>query len=155
MQLVIPSATHLRELMGWFSDELSTSVWGGPSFRYPFTEETFKQYARWDELATYTLIEESGAMIAFGQIYIRAGRAHLARLAVAPSRRGQGIGERLITALIAKGARLFPACSENSLYVMRANERAVRCYKKMGFIEAPPPAEDTLPADQLFMKRRI
>ena len=59
----------------------------------------------------------------------------------------------LIDKMIEQGRELFPR-ADNSLYVMRTNERALRCYLRAGFEEAPIPAGETVYPDQMFMVRR-
>jgi len=154
MRLIIPTTHHLREFRTWFPDEPSLRVWGGPIFRYPFTEQTFLKDIHWGEMATYALVDDEATMVAFGQLYVRDDRTHLARLAVTPSRRGVGHGLTLVKALIDKGRELFPY-TENSLYVMQTNEQALRCYRKAGFVEVPISVEERQYPDQLFMVRRL
>lgn len=144
---------HIHELMAWFPDEPSIRVWGGPVFRYPFTEESFLHDVHWERMATFVLADERNAMVGFGQLYNKVGRAHLARLVVSPSQRGKGNGSALVRLLIDKGCELFPY-TENSLYVMRTNERAMRCYLKFGFEEVPMPHGERVHPDQVFMVRK-
>jgi hypothetical protein len=61
-----------EKLMTWFPDAASVDLWGGPNFRYPFTDA-------------------SGQLAAFGQSYERTGRGHLARLISNPKMRRQGV----------------------------------------------------------------
>ncbi len=77
--------SQLPELMTWFrnADELRT--WGGPDFRFPFTEATFREDAKLSSLATWSLVTDEGALAAFGQCYERVGRCHFGRVAVSPT----------------------------------------------------------------------
>jgi len=153
-ELIVASIEHVRELMTWFSDEPAVRVWGGPAFHYPFTEASFLDGLRWGQMPTYALMENKVILTGFGQLYFKAGRAHLARIAVAPSRRGRGHGHVLVERLIEKGQELFQ-CKEQSLYVMRANDRALRCYLKAGFVQAPVPPGEREYADRIFMVRKV
>jgi ribosomal protein S18 acetylase RimI-like enzyme len=153
MQPILATRAHIRALMSWFPDERSVRVWGGPFFRFPFDEDTFLQDLHWGRMATHVLVDADGTLLAFGQWYEKEGRIHLARLAVSPTHRGTGIGRVLIERLTEQGREVFPG-ADNSLYVIRTNERAVRCYRGLGFEEALPPATDKLPPDQMFMVRR-
>jgi len=72
----------------------------------------------------------------FGQYYERRGRCHLARLAVAPSCRGRRVGEDLILELARTGCAALGA-DGCSLFVLPGNERALRLYRRMGFVEEP------------------
>jgi len=141
-RLVPAAESHLVELMTWFADRESTALWGGPHFRHPFTDATFREDAYWGKMPALALVGAEGALLAFGQFYLRAGRCQLARLAVSPARRRQGLGARLVRELTAEGCRrLFVA--ECSLFVAETNEPATRLYRKLGFVETPLPDGET------------
>lgn len=131
-------STDLRELMSWFQDGSSCRTWGGPEFRYPFTEETFREDAKVQELASWSMVDGDGALCAFGQYYPRLGRCHLGRLAVAPALRGRGIGRALVTELAQRGLAELGA-DACSLFVLPGNERAARLYSRLGFVGRPYP----------------
>lgn len=78
LYLVPSTVEHIRELMTWLADEPSVRIWGGPLFRFPFTEETFLEDVHWGKMATYALVDPEGVLIAFGQWYEKTGRVHLA-----------------------------------------------------------------------------
>jgi hypothetical protein len=58
--------------MSWFPDRVSCQVWGGPEFRFPFIETTFRIDAKLANLATRMLVQ-GGRLVAFGQYYLRVG----------------------------------------------------------------------------------
>lgn len=130
--------TRVPELMGWFQDRESCQVWGGPEFRFPFTEATFRVDAKLASLQTRMLVLDHGRLAAFGQYYLRVGRCHLGRLAVAPSCRGGGLGTQLVRELCAEGRAAFNAGS-CSLFVMPTNTRARQLYERLGFAPVPYP----------------
>ena len=99
-------------------------------------------------MASFSLREPGGRLAAFGQVYDRDGRINLARLIVAPTMRGQGVGRRLVGLLMVAGARLLPL-DEYSLFVYRDNEPALSCYRAMGFEVTDCPVEGPL-ADECF-----
>ena len=101
-------------LMKWFPDADATRIWGGPDFRHPFNRHSFVEDIHWGRMATFSLHSPSAELAAFGQIYERLNRINLARLAVNPTMRGQGIGRRLIEMLMTLVRRCFPAL--NSRY---------------------------------------
>jgi ribosomal protein S18 acetylase RimI-like enzyme len=142
----------LAALMTWFGDEQATSEWGGPDFRYPFNEASFREDVRAETLDSFVFRSADAGLLGFGQIYEKLGRGHLARLAVAPEHRGRGIGSDLVKGLCDKAAEVFD-CSEHSLFVMRANQIALRCYKRIGFAEAPYPENDGMQNRVMFMVR--
>ena len=127
-------------LMQWFPQYEDVNIWGGPSFRFPFSRESFFEDINWGRVASFGLFDAADAMGGFGQLYDRDERIHLARLVVDPKRRGLGLGRRLIEALMAAGRELYPR-NEYSLFVYRANEPACRCYRALGFEIADYPPD--------------
>lgn len=134
---------ELRELMSWFPDGPACRTWGGPEFRYPFTEDTFREDARVQELASWSMVDGDGTLCAFGQYYARLGRCHLGRLAVAPALRGRGIGSTLVREMARRGLAELRADS-CSLFVLPGNERAARLYGRLGFVARPYPEPSPL-----------
>jgi len=133
------SDADIAELMGWFPDPQSVDIWGGPKFRFPFTRETFCEDCHLDAvLQSFSLRDPDGRMAAFGQLYNRQGRGHLARLISNPGMRREGAGKRLIASLM-RVAREEYGFQEYSLFVYRHNEPAYRCYLDLGFtVQAYP-----------------
>lgn len=118
--------------MTWFPSEDAVRTWGGPRFAFPFTCESFFDEIRWGRTESFSLHDSAGQLVAFGQLYLRADRIHLARLAVRPGLRGKGVGKRLIRLLLAEGRRLY-GNRDYSLFVMRDNRGARHCYTSLGF----------------------
>ncbi len=139
--LDVATETNLAHIMSWFPDADSLALWGGPAFRFPFTQKSFFADCCWPSMASYVLRNDQEQTLAFGQLYERLDRVHLARLAVGPDFRGQGIGKRLIAALCEEGAKKLNR-DEFSLFVRKDNETAFRLYERLNFkcVEYP---EDT------------
>jgi ribosomal protein S18 acetylase RimI-like enzyme len=127
-------------LMQWFPTHDDVNIWGGPSFRYPFTRESFFEDIQWGRVASFGLFDTDGLLAGFGQLYDRDKRVHLARLVVDPQRRSLGLGRRLIEMLMAAGKKRYLR-DEYSLFVYRANEPAYRCYRALGFEMADYPPD--------------
>ena len=142
----------LRSLMTWFPDAESTRVWGGPAFRFPFTFESFIADARWPGMSSWCLKDDKG-MAGFGQFYDRYHRINLARIAVHPQRRGEGLGKQLLAQLMAEACKAMD-CAEFSLFVYRDNRAAIRCYTAMGFEIAEFPPDAPLRDVTWYMTRR-
>jgi ribosomal protein S18 acetylase RimI-like enzyme len=140
----------LPELMGWFTDPAACRLWGGPGFRFPFTRDSFRADARLDSLATFALATDATPLLGFGQYYLRNGRCHLARLAIAPAARGRGLGGTLVRELCRIGSAGL-GVDTYSLFVLQGNERAIRLYERLGFTPAPCPEPGPLPADCIYM----
>ena len=128
----------LPELMRWFPDRESCQVWGGPEFRFPFTEGGFREDTKLGSLPSWALIRDDGTLAGFGQCYLRIGRCHLGRLAVAPAFRRQGFGSTLVRELCRWGRAEF-GVESCSLFVMPSNAEARRLYVRLGFRQAPYP----------------
>ena len=150
MQLRTATKHDLVVMMAWFPDAHSCRIWGGPEFRFPFSEESFQEDSRFEVLPSYVCTGER-SLIGFGQYYLRAGRCHLSRLAVSPAQRGRGWGSRLLLALAELGSTALGA-EQCSLFVAADNSRAAQLYKRLGFEESPyPGAESPLRGSQYLV----
>lgn len=154
MRLSAAIESDIIHLMSWFPTERSVDTWGGPKFRYPFTPESFQEDVCWRELDSYCVVDVSGEMLAFGQVYERHGRINLARLVVAPDRRRQGIGKQLVGLLMEQGRKDNPR-QEYSLYVYRDNYPAKACYADLGFDETEYPQDDEMAETCIHMTRPV
>lgn len=133
---------QVPELMTWFTDARGLRTWGGPDFRFPFTAASFREDAKVDGIDSFALVAEGGSLAAFGQCYLRVGRCHFGRVAVAPGARGGGLGTRLLREMAREGHAKF-GDRELSLFVYRDNEAAHRLYRRLGFVEVEYPDRDT------------
>jgi len=140
LRLLPADEQHVRLMMRWFPDRESCQLWGGQAFRFPFTLESFLADSRIAQVPSYALVEAS-ELSGFGQYYLRGGRCHLARLAVAPACRGRGYGSWLIEQLMQRGRRELRV-AECSLYVNTGNARAIALYERLGFRRAAHPEEN-------------
>ncbi len=144
--------SDIVELMSWFPDAHSVDIWGGPEFRFPFTQDSFREDCRLDVMKSYTLRDPCNRMAAFGQLYNRNDRGHLARLVSNPGMRRQGAGKRLIELLMRAAEDEF-GFREYSLFVYRDNEPAYRCYLEMGFTVQNYPDDAKLQDKCFFLIR--
>ena len=152
-RLVPAVATDVDVLMRWFPTAAATARWGGPGFRYPFTRQTFLEDSRWSSMPPYVL-RRGNEMLGFGQFYERYGRINLARLAVDPGRRGEGLGGRLVRAMLDESRRHLDN-GEYSLFVYRDNEPALRCYRSAGFEIAEYPEGAPLADECYYLTRPV
>ncbi len=132
MNLCATTKQHIETMMGWVRDRESCSNWGGPKFRFPFTESSFIDDVCWERLPSYSLVGEDGSLVGFGQYYPREGRCHLARLIISPAYRNQGLGRLLVARLIETGCKDL-GVTECSLFVLKHNKVACACYRSVGF----------------------
>jgi ribosomal protein S18 acetylase RimI-like enzyme len=150
MQLVRSSETHIREIMTWFPDPHACAQWGGPEMRFPFTQDSFLEDIHWGKMPSYCAVSAEGGLLGFGQFYEKLGRCHLARLAVAPAFRGQGLGKAFISSLMNISKNQLGK-NEFSLYVLEYNKPAIACYKSLGFRRAKIPEAVMELKDCIFM----
>jgi len=132
MQLVKPDESHLVTIMKWFTTEQEVKSWAGPKFRYPYSQESFKEDLNHNSTNSWSLTSEQGVLIAFGQYYLRLGKCHLGRLVVNPEFRGQGFISHLMEGICKLGMNEL-AVESCSLVVLESNESAKKAYERFGF----------------------
>ena len=103
------------------------------SFSIPWSRDAFFNEIETNHFATYIVIEEDGKVIGYCGVWIIVDEAHITNIAVLPSYRGQGLGDKLMRSMIeiAKemGARTM------TLEVRVSNTPAQSLYRKFGFQE--------------------
>jgi ribosomal protein S18 acetylase RimI-like enzyme len=158
VNLIEPSQQMIQVMMTWIKDERQLSAWAGPTFRYPFTRESFTQDLRLGDLASYCLLGSTIAaangpdqLLAFGQFYQRLNKCHLARLLVAPKQRGKGLA-KVIIKLLSESGRQRLELAGDSLFVLPENLAAVRTYTWIGFEVVDYPRQHPMD-DHLYMIR--
>ena len=101
------------------------------AYPFPWTRGIFRDCLRADY--PMWLQERDGAIVGYGVLSIAADEAHVLNLCSAPECEGQGLGRRMLQALlrIARGhgaKRVF-------LEVRPSNPRAIALYERSGFNE--------------------
>lgn len=79
----------------------------------------------------YVLVEDGGQVTGWAGLAVVAGQADVLTIGVRPEEQGQGIGGRLLTALLDEAAARD--CHEVFLDVRADNDRARRLYERFGF----------------------
>ena len=143
----------IEAVMTWFPDAEAVDSWSGPWFRFPFSQDSFREDCKLDPVDSYSLFDTSGALAAFGQSYERDGRGHLARLVSNPSMRRRGAGRRLIRMILASLDQRRDH-DEYSLFVYRDNLPAYRCYLSLGFVVRDYPDDAPMPDKCYFLTKR-
>ena len=149
-RLIESRNSDIDTLQLWFADPESCYLWSGPGLPFPFTSERFRSAIKWRQIDSYSLIADQLGLLAFGQFYLKAGRCHLARLAVSPQYRDAGIGRYFIPQLMQAG-RCKLGTRESSLFVWNNNVPAIKCYRSLGFLPAPWPEGDPVLQNLEFM----
>jgi len=112
-------------------DLIAVHVIERESFSTPWPEHAYRQEIEQNSLAHYIVARYGNAIVGFAGIWLLVDEAHITTFATRTAWRRQGIGERLLVALIdlalARGAK------EATLEVRPSNIPAKRLYEKYGF----------------------
>jgi len=106
------------------------------AFSTPWQPETFEQLLGRDAVELLVM-EESGpggaAVVGYAVLWCVLDQGELANLAVLPGRRGQGLGARLLTEVVATCRRR--GVTTLYLEVRDSNAAAIALYERFGFRE--------------------
>ena len=102
-------------------------------FHTPWSRESYLREVRENECARYVVIREQGHVIAYAGMWFVLDEAHITNVAVRRDRRGIGIGEMVMRALIQLAAD--SGMNWMTLEVRRSNLAAQGLYHKLGFID--------------------
>jgi ribosomal-protein-alanine N-acetyltransferase len=101
------------------------------SFRTPWPAHAYRTELQTNRLAQYLVARLDGRVVGYGGMWVMVDEAHITTFAVDPDWRRQGIGERLLLALLdLAGGR---NAREATLEVRLSNLPARRLYEKYGF----------------------
>jgi [ribosomal protein S18]-alanine N-acetyltransferase len=101
------------------------------SFRTPWPAHAYRTELQTNRLAQYLVARIDGRVVGYGGMWVMVDEAHITTFAVDPDWRRQGIGERLLLALLdLAGGR---NAREATLEVRLSNLPARRLYEKYGF----------------------
>jgi [ribosomal protein S18]-alanine N-acetyltransferase len=104
------------------------------SFATPWPSYAFEQELTSNRLARYVVARSGPMAVGFGGIWLMVDEAHITTFAVHPEWRRQGIGRRLLVALIEQALELSAA--RMTLEVRASNAAAQRLYTELAFVEA-------------------
>ncbi len=103
------------------------------SFSSPWPRDAYRRELTENRNACYLVARQGEVVVGYAGMWVILEEAHITTIAVDPKRRRQGIGERLLAALVeearARGARWL------TLEVRRSNYAAQALYRKYGFRE--------------------
>jgi [ribosomal protein S18]-alanine N-acetyltransferase len=101
------------------------------SFTTPWPPEAFNQELRHNRLARYTVARQSRAVVGYAGVWLMVDEAHITTFAVHPDWRRQGVGSRLLLALLAVAEEL--GADRMTLEVRVSNAAAQALYRSHGF----------------------
>ncbi|WP_214748854.1 ribosomal protein S18-alanine N-acetyltransferase [Exiguobacterium sp. s189] len=119
--------------MTWLDVEEVTKV-EEASFSIPWTKEAFMNEMLRNEQAIYFVAVHDKRVVGFVGVWTIVDEGHITNIAVLPEFRGQGIGNQLLTELVAfaKSKELVGL----TLEVRVSNVGAQKLYEQFGFMQA-------------------
>jgi ribosomal-protein-alanine N-acetyltransferase len=97
-----------------------------------WTASMYRDELRHRDTRHYLVAENSTGVVGWGGLIAYDDEAHVSTIGVARARQGEGIGARLLDALLAEADRRSPVVL---LEVRADNERAIGLYRRRGFAE--------------------
>jgi ribosomal-protein-alanine N-acetyltransferase len=101
------------------------------SFTTPWPPEAFHQELNHNRLARYTVARQGGAVVGYAGVWLMVDEAHITTFAVHPDWRRQGVGRRLMQALLIAAREM--GAVHMTLEVRVSNEAAQALYQQHGF----------------------
>ena len=127
-------------IQNWFEDSRTHALWCAGTVPFPLTQEGLQTIIAEKERdyggCGYTFTEDDGRPVGFLIYSINEAEnfGHASVIVVDSSLRGRGYGTQMLKLLL-QYAFTITNVSEVRLNVFDANERAKRCYEKVGFTE--------------------
>lgn len=103
------------------------------TFPEPWSLESFQNEMTRNVCARYIVAEEDGRVLGYAGAWLVLDEGHVTNVAVSRERRGQGVGENLMRALMQYAANL--GVQYMTLEVRKSNLIAQALYRKLGFIQ--------------------
>jgi RimJ/RimL family protein N-acetyltransferase len=131
---------HFTILPSWFSCQAKLAQWGGTKLRFPLDDQ--QMIAMLENLSDHLPDKRSwmafhdGNPVGHAQLHFdwRNGNATLARVAIAPPYRGQGLAVPMLKLVMAEAFN-YPPLVRLELNVYSFNSKAIRAYSRLGFRE--------------------
>jgi ribosomal-protein-alanine N-acetyltransferase len=101
------------------------------SFATPWPAYAYRQELETNRLARYIVARVGGDVVGFAGMWMMVDQAHVTTFAVDPDRRRQGIGARMVLALLRMAETL--GARQATLEVRLSNLPARRLYERFGF----------------------
>ena len=99
------------------------------SYQFPWSEGIFRDCLRVGYICRVVIVDDN--VIGYGVMSVGAGEAHILNLCILEAYRCRGIGRRLLTYMVERGAAA--GMSEAFLEVRPSNTAAIRLYQSLGF----------------------
>ncbi len=122
---------HIRRMT--LADVPAVAALEAACFATPWTLQDFEREMVENRVARYLVAEEAGRLLGFAGVHIILDEGHITNVAVLQEARGQGIGRRLIEALLQYASNL--GVRYLTLEVRPSNAPAIALYSSFGFIK--------------------
>ena len=130
---------HLPKVLSWINSEAQMVQWAGPAFAWPLTQKQLREHlraARTKPVSLYPFAwTHRGTILGYcelAQYNPRWGLAILSRVLIAPGRRHEGLGRRMVSQAVRFGFEEL-GLHRIGLSVFDFNRAAIRCYASVGF----------------------
>jgi [ribosomal protein S18]-alanine N-acetyltransferase len=132
-------STFADTVSGWATSSAEVRAWCSREG----TSVPAHVVASWSEVPdvhAFLLHDDGAAPVGYGELWIddEEGEVELARLIVAPDRRGHGIGRDLVSRLVVEASAHHP---QVIMRVLPENEPARRAYAAAGFVPVAAQAQ--------------
>ncbi|MCZ8257225.1 MAG: GNAT family protein [Polaromonas sp.] len=139
-----PVAADYAAISTWVPDAESCARWAGPKLTFPFSPQQLPQLLAEPGAHSFVLSRGHTEALGFCQFWVREpGVAHLARIILAPSGRGQGLAAKLCRLLMAEAVRAVDV-KAFTLRVYRDNHPALATYEGLGFVTVPAQSDERI-----------
>jgi ribosomal-protein-alanine N-acetyltransferase len=101
------------------------------SFLTPWPPEAFEQEVRHNRLARYAVARHGSVVVGYAGVWLMVDEAHITTFAVHPDWRRQGVGRRLLLAMLSVAEEL--GATRMTLEVRVSNTAAQGLYAELGF----------------------
>lgn len=102
-------------------------------FSIPWSKKSLEDEMTSNKVARYLVAERGGEIVAFAGMHVILDEGHITNIAVSEECRRQGVGEKLMRALLQYAANL--GVGYMTLEVRVSNESAIGLYRKIGFFK--------------------
>lgn len=121
-------------MIAWVNSEEDLMQFAGPVYSFPLTAEQLDKSLSDNNRYAFSVIDvDTHQHIGHCELYLKDNSFHLGRILIGDkNKRGKGIGQQIVTALLAFGFKNFDK-TIGELNVFDWNVAAIKCYKKVGF----------------------
>lgn len=132
-------------IVTWPHSPAEAQRWAGLQAPWPIAPAVIQRWHTHAHTLPY-VFHRNGLLLGYGELWVdvQEQEVELARIIVAPSHRGRGLGIALVRQLLAAAGR--SAYPRTRLRVVPENSVAIACYRQAGFAPLSQ-------ADQLVFKR--